>query len=72
MRDLGLRFGALNFVVDHEGRYWFLEVNPCGQWDWNQAATGLPISDAIADELPAMETEFQRSGQEAAFRTRPV
>ncbi|WP_326637709.1 ATP-grasp ribosomal peptide maturase [Streptosporangium sp. NBC_01755] len=51
MNLLGLRFGALDFIVDPYGQYWFLEVNPCGQWDWIQHATGLPISEAIADEL---------------------
>ncbi|MEU7317100.1 hypothetical protein [Streptomyces sp. NPDC007083] len=28
-----------------------LEANPCGQWDWIEHATGLPLAQAIADEL---------------------
>ena len=51
MNRLGLRYGAADFVVDPQGRHWFLEVNPCGQWDWIQGATGLPIAEALADEL---------------------
>ncbi|WP_331720768.1 ATP-grasp ribosomal peptide maturase (plasmid) [Streptomyces sp. NBC_01136] len=51
MGALNLRYGAADFVVDPEGRWWFLEVNPCGQWDWIQGATGLPIVEAIADDL---------------------
>lgn len=51
MDKLRLRYGAADFIVDPEGRWTFLEVNPCGQWDWIQAATGLPIVEAIADEL---------------------
>jgi ATP-grasp ribosomal peptide maturase len=51
MDVLKLRYGAADFIVDDEGRWTFLEVNPCGQWDWIQAATGLPIVEAIADEL---------------------
>ncbi|MFF9570670.1 ATP-grasp ribosomal peptide maturase [Streptomyces sp. NPDC014685] len=51
MDRLHLSYGAADFIVDRSGRWWFLEVNPCGQWDWIQGATGLPITAAIADEL---------------------
>ncbi|MER7346386.1 ATP-grasp ribosomal peptide maturase [Streptomyces aurantiacus] len=51
MAHLGLRFAALDFVVSPTGEWTFLEANPCGQWDWIQHATGLPIAEAIADEL---------------------
>ncbi|MFJ8795869.1 ATP-grasp ribosomal peptide maturase [Streptomyces sp. NPDC102462] len=51
MDQLHLAYGAADFVVDPSGRWWFLEVNPCGQWDWIQGATGQPIAAAIADEL---------------------
>ncbi|SMF04226.1 ATP-grasp ribosomal peptide maturase [Streptomyces sp. Amel2xC10] len=51
MQRLHLRYGAADFVVSPDGRWTFLEVNPCGQWDWIQGATGLPIAEAIADDL---------------------
>ncbi|MFC0599899.1 ATP-grasp ribosomal peptide maturase [Streptomyces palmae] len=51
MRRLNLRFGALDFIVSPDGQWTFLEVNPCGEWDWIQHRTGLPIAEAIADEL---------------------
>jgi ATP-grasp ribosomal peptide maturase len=51
MERLHLTYGAADFIVDARGRWTFLEVNPCGQWDWIQGATGLPIVEAIADEL---------------------
>ncbi|MFF2925522.1 ATP-grasp ribosomal peptide maturase [Streptomyces celluloflavus] len=51
MLRLELRFGALDFVVSPAGEWTFLEVNPCGQWDWIQHATGHPIAEGIADEL---------------------
>ncbi|MFF7023013.1 hypothetical protein ACFY97_18670 [Streptomyces klenkii] len=51
MARLELRFAALDFIVSPGGEWTFLEANPCGQWDWIQAATGLPIAEAIADEL---------------------
>ncbi|CAM5656495.1 ATP-grasp ribosomal peptide maturase [Streptomyces pilosus] len=51
MERLHLRYGAADFIVDPNGEWTFLEVNPCGQWDWIQGATGLPIAEAIADDL---------------------
>ncbi|MFJ9822208.1 ATP-grasp ribosomal peptide maturase [Streptomyces sp. NPDC101151] len=51
MARIQLRYGAADFVVDPSGRWTFLEINPCGQWDWIQGATGLPIVEAIADDL---------------------
>ncbi|QKV91907.1 ATP-grasp ribosomal peptide maturase [Streptomyces sp. NA02950] len=51
MDRLGLRFAALDFIVSPAGEWTFLEANPCGQWDWIEHATGLRISQAIADEL---------------------
>ncbi|MFB7739948.1 hypothetical protein ACFC08_37630 [Streptomyces sp. NPDC056112] len=51
MDRLQLRYGAADFIVGPQGRWTFLEVNPCGQWDWIQGATGLPIAEAVADDL---------------------
>lgn len=51
MTSLNLRFGAADFVVGPDGQWTFLEVNPCGQWDWIENATGQPLTAAIADEL---------------------
>ncbi|MFD8228543.1 ATP-grasp ribosomal peptide maturase [Streptomyces massasporeus] len=51
MERLQLRYGAADFIVGPDGQWTFLEVNPCGQWDWIQGATGLPIAEAIADDL---------------------
>lgn len=48
---LGLRFGAVDLVLDRDGEYWFLEINPNGQWAWIEALTGLPIAAALVDEL---------------------
>jgi len=51
MSDFRLTYAALDFVVTHEYRWVFLELNPNGQWGWIQLATGLPIATAIADHL---------------------
>jgi len=48
---LGLRFAALDFIVDPDGRWWFLECNPNGQWAWIEEETGMPIASALADAL---------------------
>ncbi|MPZ83136.1 MAG: ATP-grasp ribosomal peptide maturase [Actinophytocola sp.] len=51
LRELNLRFGALDFVVAPDGAWWFLECNPNGQWAWIEDETGMPIAAAIADAL---------------------
>lgn len=50
-REFGLKFSAIDLVLDRMGTYWFLEINPNGQWAWIQNRTGLPIAQAIVDEL---------------------
>jgi hypothetical protein len=47
---LGLQFGGVDLALDEHGEYWFLEVNPNGEWGWLQHA-GLPIASALADLL---------------------
>lgn len=56
-RKLGLRFGALDFVLDPDGHLWFLEINPNGQWGWIETRTGQPIAAAIACELENIADE---------------
>jgi glutathione synthase/RimK-type ligase-like ATP-grasp enzyme len=51
MKAFELVYGAFDFIVTPEGRYVFLEVNPAGQYMWVEAATGLPITAALADML---------------------
>jgi hypothetical protein len=53
LREFGLRFGAFDFAVDDAGRWWWLECNASGRWGWLVDETGLPIADAIAEELLA-------------------
>jgi ATP-grasp ribosomal peptide maturase len=48
---LGLSFATVDFVVAADGRHYFLDLNPNGQWGWLQEATGLPIAAAIAAHL---------------------
>lgn len=53
MEELGLVYGALDFIVTPEGEWVFLEVNPNGQFIWMQHDLGLPMSDTFADLLVA-------------------
>lgn len=51
---LDLRYGAIDLIADQDGRHWFLEINPNGQWAWIERRTGLPLAEAIVDELVAI------------------
>jgi glutathione synthase/RimK-type ligase-like ATP-grasp enzyme len=53
VKNLGLRFGAIDLVEDRNGHYWFLEINPSGQWGWIEQLTGVPIADTIVSALSA-------------------
>ena len=53
LRRMRLRFAALDFVVDHDGRWWFVELNPNGQWGWIEDEVGFPIATAVARALAA-------------------
>lgn len=49
--SLNLSFGCIDVVVTPSGEYFFLEINPNGQWLWIEHLTGMPISKCIADLL---------------------
>ncbi len=51
MTDLDLRYAAIDFVVDPDGQWLLVDVNPNGQWGFVENYTGLPIADAIAADL---------------------
>jgi glutathione synthase/RimK-type ligase-like ATP-grasp enzyme len=48
---LNLRFGAIDFICDTSDNYWFLEINPNGQWAWIENQTQAPIANSIVSEL---------------------
>jgi glutathione synthase/RimK-type ligase-like ATP-grasp enzyme len=48
VKSLGLRYGAIDFVVDKNDNLVFLEVNPAGDWYWIEQETRLPITTAMA------------------------
>jgi len=50
MRDMGLHYGRLDFLLAGD-RYWFLEVNPNGEWGWLDPEGRSGILDTLAEEL---------------------
>jgi glutathione synthase/RimK-type ligase-like ATP-grasp enzyme len=51
--QLGLVYGAADFIVTPEGRHLFLEVNPGGEWGMLERDLSLPISAALGEALLA-------------------
>jgi len=60
MERLGLYFGAIDLVVNKKGRYFFLEINPNGQWYWLEHLCGIGVSDAIANALISVGDRKER------------
>lgn len=48
--QLGLSFGGIDLAL-RDGQYYFIEINPTGEWSWLVDSAGLAIDVAIADEL---------------------
>lgn len=51
VKNLNLKFGALDFIMTPQGEYVFLEINPSGQFAWIEALTKIPLIDTLADLL---------------------
>jgi glutathione synthase/RimK-type ligase-like ATP-grasp enzyme len=47
---LGLTFGAIDLVFS-KGEYYFLEINPTGEWAWLVDTAGFPLDEIIAKQL---------------------
>lgn len=56
----GLSYSAIDLVEDRQGRFWFLELNPNGQWAWLQHETQLPMREALVDVL--VNKEYSHEG----------
>ena len=48
--EFGLVFGAIDLIKSND-EYYFLEINPNGEWGWLQKDVGFPIAESIADRL---------------------
>ena len=49
-KSLGLVFGAVDLAIQ-QGTYFFLEINPTGEWGWLVDRADFPIDKAIVDSL---------------------
>lgn len=54
-RHFSLGYSAIDLILGTDGGYYFLEMNPNGQWAWIERKTGQPIRDAIIDCLSLRE-----------------
>ena len=50
-KDLGLNYGAADYILTPEGELKFLEINPCGEFYWAVKYQQQPICEAIANLL---------------------
>lgn len=50
VNSLGLAFGAID-LIETNGTFYFLEINPTGEWAWLVDSAGLKIYEGICDCL---------------------
>ena len=48
---LNLLYSAMDFILTPDGEYYFLEINPAGEWVWLEKELGISISEQIIFEL---------------------
>ncbi|MDD2466750.1 MAG: hypothetical protein PHI97_22355 [Desulfobulbus sp.] len=48
VKESGLSFGAID-LVEQDGKFIFLEINPNGEWGWLQKPYGFPIAETLVD-----------------------
>lgn len=51
LKEQGLLFGAMDFIVTPTDEYYFLENNPFGQYLWLEVETGIPLTEEICNLL---------------------
>ncbi len=55
MDRLQLNYGAIDLILHPDGTYYFLEINPAGEFMWLEVAPGFPISEELAKVLLGKE-----------------
>ena len=51
LKEFNLNYGAIDFIIDNQDNWHFLEINSMGQFLWIEDLTGLKISESIAKWL---------------------
>ncbi len=61
LRELGLVMGMFDFLLDREGNYHFLEVNPQGQFLWADQLAGVQLNqlEGMAQFLISKDPDFR-------------
>lgn len=59
MRRIGLNTGSIDMIVSPNNEYYFLEVNPFGQYGWVADLCNYPIDKTIASFLKRKHDERQ-------------
>jgi hypothetical protein len=57
MKTIGLSYGRLDFLIDRGPTWWFLEVNPNGQFGWLDPQNSRGIYSAVAAAAECRENE---------------
>ncbi len=50
VKGLNLNFGAIDLIF-HNNEYYFIEINPTGEWSWLQQNTGFRFDELIVNSL---------------------
>jgi glutathione synthase/RimK-type ligase-like ATP-grasp enzyme len=48
VKENGLLFGAID-LVQYKNTFYFLEINPNGEWGWLQYPHGIPIAETLSE-----------------------
>jgi D-alanine-D-alanine ligase-like ATP-grasp enzyme len=51
VRGFNLQYSSADFILTPSGEYYFVELNPNGQFYWTQPPTGLAMAEAMVDLL---------------------
>lgn len=69
MECLGLIFGCIDLILDTSGDYWFLEVNPNGQFlGYEEICPSLPLLDTFCELLASGNSEYLREQRPPRIR----
>lgn len=56
-----LRFAAIDMSIDHDGKWWFFELNPNGQWAWLDIVGGQHLWELFESSFQKSRTRFTES-----------
>lgn len=60
MLDLKMNFGSIDLILDNSGDFYFLEINPVGQFGMTSTPNNYNIEKIIANNLIKESNEFQK------------